>query len=348
MNCANHPDIERVAFCRTCGKPLCANCTREVKGVIYCENCIAERLQGVTPPLTGYQQIVDPAGGVRVQPVSGSGPHPPVAGILAGFFPFGVGAVYTGQYAKGLAHLVIFVLLIVGMGQSDPLDTICGLGFAFFYVYQIIDAVRSARAIQAGLPAPDPFGLAQAFGAAPTTVQASTPTGAVPVVERSESRIPSAAILLIGLGLLFLLQTAGVFEFNVDHLFPLILVGIGLWLLAKRFGYIGPSYDKYGRSYRIRGLTGPAVLITLGLLLFVGHLDRGPGFHRTWPLLLLVIGLARLFDRGAAFSSPPPTAGLPPLPVPPGISGPPGTGMVNPPGTPATSTQNPSNEVHNG
>ena len=28
MNCANHPDVEKVAFCRTCGKPLCANCTR--------------------------------------------------------------------------------------------------------------------------------------------------------------------------------------------------------------------------------------------------------------------------------------------------------------------------------
>ena len=38
MNCANHPDIAPVAYCRTCGKPLCANCTRDVKGVIYCEN----------------------------------------------------------------------------------------------------------------------------------------------------------------------------------------------------------------------------------------------------------------------------------------------------------------------
>ena len=25
MNCANHPDIAPVAYCRTCGKPLCAN-----------------------------------------------------------------------------------------------------------------------------------------------------------------------------------------------------------------------------------------------------------------------------------------------------------------------------------
>ncbi len=50
MNCANHPDIESVAYCRTCGKPLCANCTRDVRGVVYCENCLAARLEGVQPP----------------------------------------------------------------------------------------------------------------------------------------------------------------------------------------------------------------------------------------------------------------------------------------------------------
>ena len=36
--------------------------------------------------------------------VPGSGPNPALAGIL-GAIPFGVGAVYNGQYAKGLAHL---------------------------------------------------------------------------------------------------------------------------------------------------------------------------------------------------------------------------------------------------
>ena len=59
MNCANHPEIEKVAFCRTCGKPLCANCTRSVHGVIYCETCLAARLEGVqpnvaAPPAAGF------------------------------------------------------------------------------------------------------------------------------------------------------------------------------------------------------------------------------------------------------------------------------------------------------
>ncbi len=117
MNCANHPDIEKVAFCRTCGKPLCANCTRSVHGVIYCESCLAARLEGVqpnvAPPVAGFV----PASPV-VAPVPARGPNPALAGVLAGFFPFGVGAVYTGQYAKGLAHLVIFTLLILGASQQ--------------------------------------------------------------------------------------------------------------------------------------------------------------------------------------------------------------------------------------
>src|SRR5581483_8839520 len=113
MNCANHPQNPVAAYCRTCGKPLCNSCTRPVMGVIYCENCLAERVSGSVPPPSPYQPTAYP---VVAQPTSG--PHPALAGILAGFFPFGVGAVYCGQYAKGLAHLIIFILLIVGASNS--------------------------------------------------------------------------------------------------------------------------------------------------------------------------------------------------------------------------------------
>jgi hypothetical protein len=50
MNCATHNDTAAVAFCRTCGKPLCNNCTRDVRGVVYCEPCLAARLEGTAPP----------------------------------------------------------------------------------------------------------------------------------------------------------------------------------------------------------------------------------------------------------------------------------------------------------
>jgi len=143
MNCANHPGNAAVAYCRTCGKPLCASCTRDVKGVIYCENCLADRLAGVQPvtgqPLSGVVPTAPPIG-------ASTGPNPTVAGILAGFFPLGVGAVYTGQYAKGLAHLLIFVGLIVGMSQgSDPLSTICGFRSHSFMCGRL--SMRSAQLV---------------------------------------------------------------------------------------------------------------------------------------------------------------------------------------------------------
>src|SRR5208282_4935547 len=161
MNCANHADASAVAYCRTCGKALCANCTRPVRGVIYCEDCLGAKMEGVPAGTSagasgfvsgGYTQTPysqTATGQVAPPPVGGSGPNPAVAGILAGFFPFGVGAVYTGQYAKGLAHLATFVLLVAGAnasdtGHSEALGIICGFGIAFFYVYQIIDSVRTA------------------------------------------------------------------------------------------------------------------------------------------------------------------------------------------------------------
>jgi TM2 domain-containing membrane protein YozV len=289
MNCANHPGNAAVAYCRTCGKPLCSSCTRDVKGVIYCENCLAERLAGVqpvaAPPVSGVVPIVAPV-------VPSTGPNPAVAGILAGFFPFGVGAVYTGQYAKGLAHLLIFVGLIIGMDQSSPLDTICAFAFAFFYVWQIIDAVRTAKAIQLGQPAPDPLGLGQAFGAGEKV---------------DTSKIPVGAVVLIGLGVIFLLRTMGVFEFSVENFSPILLILLGVWLFAKRWGLV-PSTRVYSHAERMRGLVGPVVLVTVGLLSLIGNLG-GPGWHRTWPVLLLAIGITKLLERQIP-PPPPPTIPL--------------------------------------
>ncbi len=50
MNCANHPDRERVAFCQNCGKPLCAECVRNVGASIFCEPCLAARVAAAAPP----------------------------------------------------------------------------------------------------------------------------------------------------------------------------------------------------------------------------------------------------------------------------------------------------------
>ncbi|MBZ5705147.1 MAG: DUF5668 domain-containing protein [Acidobacteriia bacterium] len=319
MNCANHPDAEKVAFCRTCGKPLCANCTRDVRGVVYCESCLAARLEGVQPQQTVYQQVMDQGAGLKVPPAPGSGPNPTVAGILAGFFPVGVGAVYNTQYAKGLAHLLIFTGLVWGLSSgSDSIAPVLGLSLGFFYFYQIIDAVRSARAIQMGQPAPDPFGLGRTFSAGEKVDAAKIPTG---------------AIILIGLGVLFMLHNLGFWFFNLDHFWPVILIAIGVWLFVRRWGASSaPSACGCDRC-RARTFMGPAVLVTLGTLFLLEQTDV-ISFHRTWPVLLVVIGLVKVFQGNASIS------GHIDVPLPPGPGGPTGTttGEVQPP----------SSEVHHG
>ncbi len=323
MNCANHPDLAVSQYCRTCGKPLCAACVRNVQGVAYCEQCLAERLSGVQPPQAASAPYVAPVA-YATQPAAASGPNPALAGILAGFFPFGVGAVYTGQYAKGLAHLVVMTLLIWGETAVDSggLNAVLGFGIAFFYVYQIIDAVKSAHAIRAGLPAPDPFGLANMFGGWESkTAQAAGSTGAVASQEagaaasygvQQQPRIPTAAVILIALGCLFLLRTAGIFDYDEDLIWPVVLIGLGVFILIRRKSAPANAVDRYGRPVR-RSLTGSAVLITIGTLILIEHM-HGPGFHRTWPLLLLVIGLVRLLDSKNPYpwsSGPMPPAAAP-------------------------------------
>jgi hypothetical protein len=162
---------ERVGFCQDCGKPLNRETVRTVGSGVFCEPCLETRLgatqtasgagyrssYGAVPPTgtyaasgTGY-----PAGAVPPQaaPMSGE-PSPALAGWL-GLIP-GVGAMYNGQYAKGVAHLVIFVVLATL--QKDVSD-VCGLLVAAWVVYQSMDAYHTAKARRDGLPLPNAFSL---------------------------------------------------------------------------------------------------------------------------------------------------------------------------------------------
>jgi hypothetical protein len=292
--------------------------------VIYCEDCLGAKME-TPPPPTAYQQVMDQGLGLKVTPGPASGPNPAVAGILAGFFPFGVGAVYTGQYAKGLAHLAVITLLFVGAnagdnGHSEALKTICIFGIFFFWVYQIVDAVRSAKAIQMAQPIPDPFGLAATFGGG---------------AKIETSKVPMGAIVLILVGVLFLLHTLGLTEFGLDRFWPLILILVGGWMFARNWGVMGLSCTgcQCARC-RTRRIMGPAMVLTIGVLFLLQNLGVSDlHFGRTWPVILLVIGLVKLLQNSASVeghipSLAPganPTGGpIPPVPpVPPSPPAPP-------------------------
>jgi len=240
MNCANHADVPATAYCRTCGKPLCNSCSRDVRGVIYCEECLASHLSGTMPP-PGTAAV--PPG---VQPATGV-PSPGLAAIL-GFIP-GVGAMYNGEYAKGFIHVVIFATLI---WMADNVSGLFGLAIAAFVIYMPIEAYKTARAKEMGLPAPDPFGLNNLFspggsakpasGVAASVVPVGGEPGALPEGQPVDaafgpSRVPVGAFILIGLGVLFLLDEVGVLHFhNLWRFWPLVLIALGVRVLMRRSG----------------------------------------------------------------------------------------------------------------
>jgi TM2 domain-containing membrane protein YozV len=235
MNCANHVEVPAVAYCRTCGKPMCSTCTRDVRGVIYCEECLASQMSGTMPPPPG-PGVATPG---ATPPVSGNSPG--LAAIL-GFIP-GVGAMYNGEYTKGFIHVLIFASLI---WATNHVSDLFGLGIAAFVIYMPIEAYQTAKARLMGVQPPDPFGLnnLNLFGsasqpAAATGVAGGVPAEAQPVEEQYNggSRIPVGAFVLIGLGVIFLLEQFGWFHFDwFGKFWPVILIAVGIRVLMKRTG----------------------------------------------------------------------------------------------------------------
>ncbi|MBZ5490477.1 MAG: DUF5668 domain-containing protein [Acidobacteriia bacterium] len=244
MNCAVHNQTQAVAYCRTCGKALCEECKRDVMGAIYCEPCIAARLQGANA--TTVPGAVPPPAPVGVP----GAPNPMIAGFL-GLIP-GVGAMYNGQFVKAFAHVVIFVMLIIA---ANNIHWAFGWMIAFFIFYMAFEAYKTAEAKRHGLPAPDPLGLDKMFGIQESQIhstgvpaivntsaayppvplqspQVAPPLQVEPPPPPPQDKAPIGAIVLIGLGVLFLLQNLGILRLH--HLWPLFLIGVGLWLAYKR------------------------------------------------------------------------------------------------------------------
>jgi TM2 domain-containing membrane protein YozV len=181
--------------------------------------------------------------------------RPVVAGLL-GFIP-GVGAMYNGQFMKGIIHALTFVILIF---LTANVSGILGILIGFFVFYMVFDAFKTSEAIQHGLPLPDPFGLEGMFGpgvtqtsnwqapkaaSAPANPMAGNPAWSAsqppantpPIADNAScnNNVPIGAVILIGLGCLFLLDNMGWFSFSMDRFWPLILIVIGAWLFFKRW-----------------------------------------------------------------------------------------------------------------
>jgi hypothetical protein len=89
------------------------------------------------------------------------------------------------------------------------------------------------------------------------------------------------ALLLIGVGVYLLLQTAEIIPEDVE-VWPLLLIGIGVWLLLERrlFG------SRWGGGY-----VWPILLIAVGGVLFLQDVDALPQQDVFLPVVIIAIGL---------------------------------------------------------
>lgn len=285
MNCASHPDRERTAFCQNCGKPLCQECTRIVGSAVYCEPCLVARLSGTGPnPASGYAGTPPNAGyppecTIPPPPPPPDEPNPGLAALL-GFIP-GVGAMYNGQYAKGIVHLIVFAVLVSLAGQNG----IFGLFIGGWVFYQIIEAHHTARARRDGTPLPNPFGLndlgerlgfgrswpsgsANHYGPASTTASAST-------AEPSASPVPPASSAYQS----YPPPSWGAPSENFVPPIP----------PAPPYPGVTPTDNPY--AYRSRFPTGAIWLIVLGGIFLIGNSVHGYPMHWFVPLLLIGFGV---------------------------------------------------------
>jgi hypothetical protein len=248
-----------VGYCRACGKALLEGTgVPEALGAIYCE---AHRPQGQNPvvqsPLTqgSWTQTAEHAASsapyttppytappYTAPPYSTSPyenqqryasqppPLPPFSPLHAGASPGlafllglipGVGAVYNGQYAKGLLHVVIFgVLISMTSNGSSGFEPLFGLLIGCFYFYMPFEAYHTAKKRQAGLPVDE---FSSVFPQSAFLQRSGAP------------RVPVGPILLIVIGVLFLLSNLEIIEMRkLMRYWPALLIVMGVYMIYAR------------------------------------------------------------------------------------------------------------------
>jgi Domain of unknown function (DUF5668) len=242
MNCVTHPDLPAIAYCRTCGRSLCERCQRTSQGIIYCEQHLPAPIPtpaaapsagqsagpskpgaGVPPTDPSYSPYTAPLPTAAAPGRRPEGASPGLAFIL-GLIP-GVGAIYNGQYLKGVIHVVILGVLIgiIDSGQaSGGMEPLVGMLIGVFVFYMAFEAYHTAKKRLYGQTV-DEF------------------SSILPVHHR-RSGFPAGPVALIAVGALFLMNSLGWLRFGeIVRFWPVALIALGAYMLYERMERGGPS-----------------------------------------------------------------------------------------------------------
>jgi hypothetical protein len=210
MNCANHPELAAIAYCRMCGKALCESCRRLAGGTIYC----SEHAPAPEAADSGPSPYTSPT----AVPLPDTGASPALA-FLLGLIP-GVGAIYNGQYVKGLIHVVIFGILvsIVHSDEAAGLEPLFGMMIPAWIFYMAFEAHHTAKRRRIGRPVEEFSSLMPLRGH-----------------PGPRSAFPVGPAVLIAVGVLFLLHNLNILRLSqIIRYWPIALIALGVYMLYER------------------------------------------------------------------------------------------------------------------
>lgn len=204
MNCSYHIHNAAVVNCNGCGKPLCPACDHRIKGFPYCQDCI----------VMGVELLRNRDNSAYVPFVKKQ--SSPFVAILLSFVCPGLGAAYNGQTSKALVYFAVFVgLFQMAVLTHTPLFA---LGFMGMWLFAAVDAWRTAQLIRSGI----------------------TPNAAEDLIVKRFSGNPKAwGIVLLVLGLAFFFRH----QLNLRSILPILLIGLGVYLLRDYFFKKGKLSD---------------------------------------------------------------------------------------------------------
>ncbi len=222
-------DAKIVGYCRACGKALDETNVRAAHGTIYCEEHLPVTPTAPEPTPFAAPPAATPPPLIADSPYTSRTPPPtmpysdasPGLAFVLGLIP-GVGAIYNGQYAKGLIHVIIIGLTIsvLSNGSAHGLEPLLSLLLAGFWFYMAFEAYHTAQRRQKGLPVDEFSSIIPMRGPA--------------------AKFPVAPVVLIALGVIFLLDNLDLLDFSrALRYWPVALIALGAYMLYLRMSTPG-------------------------------------------------------------------------------------------------------------
>lgn len=145
---------------------------------------------------------------------------PALAAFLS-IFP-GIGAIYNGNFLKGITYMLLFAVLIVLTSNAhEPDGVVFGLMIAGFYVFQIIDSYNEAGKMNQDCLDEEN-----------------------PAAGKEDLSLFSAIVVLV-IGVIFQMANFDLLTYRqVTRLWPLALIAFGMKIVFNYFKREGNSNDK--------------------------------------------------------------------------------------------------------